>query len=333
MSEPKYDVVGIGNALVDVLAHAQDAFVAAQGMVKGAMTLIDAEQARSLYESMPPAVEMSGGSGANTIAGLASLGARVAYIGKVADDQLGEVFRHDIRAIGVDYSVPPGNGTATGRCLIYVTPDAQRTMQTYLGISSELSPEDVDEDLIAAGKFVFLEGYLWDQPVAKKGMLKAARASRKAGRKVALTLSDAFCVERFRVEFLDLIENYVDVLFANESEALSLFETDSLDEAVQCARAQCEVTALTRSEKGSLIVTQDAAIQVAAEPGIDVVDTTGAGDQYAAGFLYGLTRGLDLSVCGRIASIAAGEVISHLGPRPEVSLTELVRSRLDNVTA
>lgn len=328
MTDARYDVMAIGNALVDVIVHADDALLQAHGMAKGAMTLIDEERAHALYELMPPAVEMSGGSAGNTIAGVASLGGRAAYIGKVSDDQLGEVFRHDIRAAGVAYDVAPAaGGSSTGRCLIFVTPDAQRTMNTYLGASSTLGPGDVDEALVASARVTYLEGYLWDPPPAKEAFLKAARIAHEAGRKVALTLSDAFCVDRYRESFLDLVEHHVDVLFANQAEILSLYQVSSFDDALQRVRGHCEIAALTRSAKGSVVAGGDEVHVIDAAPA-RVIDTTGAGDAYAAGFLFGLTSGRDLAVCGRIGAIAAAEVISHVGARPETRLADLVRKLL-----
>jgi len=329
VADAKFDVVGIGNALVDVLVHSDEAFLAGQALTKGAMTLIDNARAEALYAAMPPAVEISGGSAGNTIAGVASLGGRAAYIGKVARDQLGGVFRHDIRAAGVSFEVPPAdNGLGTGRCLIFVTPDAQRTMQTFLGAGAELDPGDVDEDLIAASAVTYMEGYLWDPPGAKQAFLKAAQIAHDAGRKVSISLSDPFCVERHRQEFRDLVEHHVDILFANEAEITSLYETTSFDEALRHVRGKVDLAALTRSEKGAVIVAGDAVHTVNAEPVARVVDTTGAGDLYAAGFLYAYTRGLDAATCGRIGAIAASEVIAHFGARPEISLAALLRDKL-----
>ena len=328
MTDTRYQVTAIGNAMVDVIVHADEALLAAHGMEKGAMTLIDADRADALYALMPPAVEMSGGSAGNTIAGVASLGGTAAYIGKVSGDQLGQVFRHDIRAAGVDYEVPDAPNSTTGRCLIFVTPDAQRTMNTYLGAGALLVPSDVDPETIESSQVVYLEGYLWDPPEAQAAFLKAAGIARDAGRKVALTLSDPFCVDRHRESFRDLVDRHVDILFGNEAEILSLYEVDSFDEALQRVRAECDIAALTRSAKGSVIVAGSEVHVVDAEPVARVVDTTGAGDLYAAGFLYGLTTGRDLATCGRIASIAAAEVISHMGPRPEVRLADLVRKAL-----
>jgi sugar/nucleoside kinase (ribokinase family) len=325
MSDPTLDVVAIGNALVDVIADVGDAFLEAEHLKRGSMTLIDAARAEQLYAAMPPAIEASGGSAGNTISSIAQLGGRAAYIGKVADDDLGRVFRHDMTAAGVTYTVAPSNtGEPTGRCLIVVTPDAQRTMSTYLGAGVELGPPDVDEALIASAKVVFLEGYLWDPPGAKQAFLKAARASHAAGRKVSLTLSDSFCVDRYREEFLELVENEIDVLFANEAEITSLYQVATFDEALQRVRGHCEVAALTRSEKGSVIVAGNEVHVVDPAPVERVVDTTGAGDLYAGGFLYAYTQGMDLARCGRIASICAAEVISHVGPRPEASLRALI---------
>lgn len=325
MRTAEFDVVAMGNALVDVIADVDEEFLEEQELVKGSMMLIDADRAEELYAAMPPAMEMSGGSAGNTIAGVASFGGRAAYIGQVADDQLGKVFRHDIRAAGVSYDVPPAEGSApTGRCLIVVTPDAQRTMSTFLGAGMDLGPEDVPEDLIRASKVTYLEGYLWDPPRAKEAFRKAATLAHGAGRKVALTLSDSFCVERHRADFLELIERHVDVLFANEGEIRSLYEVDSFDEALRRIRGQCEVAVLTRSEKGSVIVAGGEAHAINAAPVTAVVDTTGAGDLYAAGFLYGYTNGLDLARSGELASLAAAEVISHYGARPEIILQSVL---------
>lgn len=324
MADATYDVVGIGNAMVDVLAHADDAFLAAHDLAKGTMTLVDADRAAQLYELMPPAIETSGGSAGNTMAAIASCGGRGAYIGRIADDQFGGIFAHDMRGIGIHFDRPPSTSAATGRCLIIVTPDAQRTMQTFLGAGAELGPEDVDPALIASAQVTYLEGYLWDPPAAKEAFLKAAKAARDAGRKVALTLSDPFCVDRYREEFAELVQDHIDILFANEDELLHLYQVATFDEALQLVRGQCEVAALTRSEKGSVVATRDEVHVIDAEPVARVVDTTGAGDAYAAGFLYGLTHGHDLATCGRLGGIAAAEVISHLGPRPETSLAELI---------
>ena len=323
------DVVGIGNAIVDVLAHAEDRFLEDQGLAKGAMTLIDATEAETLYAAMGPGIEISGGSAANTMAGIASLGGKGAFFGKVRDDQLGQVFRHDIQAIGVQFETPPANdGASTARCLIFVTPDAQRTMQTYLGASVEFGPDEVEEDTVAAAQITYLEGYLWDPPEAKAAFIKAAETAHAAGRKVALTLSDSFCVDRHRAEFRDLVDGHIDVLFANEDEILSLYDVPDFDGALQEVRGKCDIACLTRSEKGSVLVQGEEVHIVDAVPVSQVVDTTGAGDLYAAGVLFGLTNGYELATAGRIGAICAGEVISHMGARPEVPLDKLVKEKL-----
>ncbi|HWG79953.1 MAG TPA: adenosine kinase [Stellaceae bacterium] len=324
MASESFDVVGIGNAIVDVIAQADEAFLARQGLTKGSMRLIDAAEAEALYGAMGPGVEMSGGSAANTIAGLASLGGRGAYIGKRSDDALGEVFAHDIRSIGVHFQTAAlHQGAPTARCLILVTPDAQRTMGTFLGASAQLGPDDVAPELIRAAQVTYLEGYLFDPPPAKAAFRKAAELAHAARRKVALTLSDPFCVERHRADFRALVEGHVDILFANESEICALYETKDFDTAARAVRGHCEIAALTRSEKGSVVVTAKDTITVAAEKVGRLVDTTGAGDLYAAGFLYGLTHGSDLASCARLGSLCAAEIISHFGARPETSLKTL----------
>lgn len=329
MASAEFDVTGIGNAIVDVIAHADDAFLAANTIEKGAMTLIDTARAEELYGRMGPGVEISGGSAGNTMAGIAALGGRGAYIGKVADDQLGAVFRHDIRAAGVHFACQPlPGGAPTARCLILVTPDAQRSMNTYLGACVELGPEDIDEQLIRNSHVTYMEGYLWDPPRAKEAFRKAAAIAHGAGRKVSLSLSDSFCVHRHHAEFLDLVENHVDILFANEHEIGALYGTDRFDEALAAVKRLGKVAALTRSEKGAVIVAGGEVIEVKAEPVAKVIDTTGAGDLYASGFLYGWTRGLAPAVCGRLGAIAAAEVISHVGARPEASLSDLVKGVL-----
>lgn len=325
MANETLDVVGIGNAIVDVIAHADDGFLAKHGLNKGAMTLIDAARAEALYAVMGPGIECSGGSAGNTMAGLASLGGRGAYIGKVRDDQLGQVFRHDIRAAGVAFDTPPTtSGAPTARCLVMVTPDAQRTMNTYLGACVELGPEDIDPFAIGAAQVTYLEGYLWDPPRAKEAFRKAAELAHAAGRKVSLSLSDPFCVDRHRAEFRDLVRNHVDILFANEAEILSLYEVGDFDRAVAAARQDCELAAVTRSAAGSVVVTRDGVHAVQAAPVARVVDTTGAGDLYASGFLYGYTRGRPPAECARLGAIAAAEVISHFGARPETPLKNLI---------
>ena len=324
MQAEELDVVGIGNAIVDIIAHADDAFLDRQGMQKGAMTLIDEARAESLYAAMGPAMQLSGGSAGNTIAGVASLGARTGYIGKVKDDALGRIFRHDITTAGVRFPTPAAkNGPATARCLIFVTPDAQRTMNTYLGACVNLSPTDVDETLIRSAKITYLEGYLYDPPQAQEAFHRAAAIAHEAGRKVALSLSDRFCVERYRDRFRELADIHVDYLFANEGEITALFETD-FDTALSRAVKMVEIAAVTRGAEGSVVATKSSTIKVAAVPVARVVDTTGAGDLYASGFLFGLARESELSECGRLASLAAAEIISHYGGRPEIPLAEYV---------
>jgi sugar/nucleoside kinase (ribokinase family) len=320
MNNAQFDVTAIGNAIVDVLAKADDALLVQHNLPKGGMSLIDAETAERLYAVMGPGLEASGGSAANTVAGIAALGGRAAYIGKVADDQLGDVFNHDIRAAGVTYDTPRlSGGLPTARSLIFVTPDAQRTMQTFLGATTQLGPEDVNMDYITSSKVLYLEGYLWDQPRAKTAMREAAVKAHEAGAKVSLTLSDAFCVARFRDEFLELVQNHVDILFANESEILSLYQVENFDDALQHVWKHAEIAALTRSEKGSVVVNGREVHVIDAVKGVDVIDTTGAGDAYAAGFLYAYTQGRDLRACGRLGGAMAAQVISLLGPRAPVA--------------
>jgi sugar/nucleoside kinase (ribokinase family) len=322
------DVVGVGNALVDVLSHEDDAFLHRLGLGKGTMHLVDEARAREVYAAMGPGIEISGGSAANTVVGVASFGGRAHYVGKVRDDQLGDVFSHDLRSVGVGYSTPPATaGPSTGRCLIVVTPDAQRTMSTYLGASSGLGPGDIEKAVIERARIVYLEGYLFDPPEAQEAFRVAASVAHAAGRRVALTLSDPFCVDRHRAAFLELVARHVDLLFANEAEICSLYQVRDFDEAAARVRGHCEIAALTRSERGSVIVTRDAAHQVAAHPVEAVIDTTGAGDLYAAGFMVGLSRGLPLPACGRLGALAAAEVISHVGARPMRPLAELAGTR------
>lgn len=329
MADIRVDVVGIGNAIVDVLSQTDDAFLGAQDLPKGTMTLIDAARAEELYGAMGPAVEVSGGSAANTLAGVAALGGQGAFIGKVRNDQLGGIFRHDIRATGVSFGTPAATeGAPTARCLIFVTEDAQRTMATYLGASVELGPDDLDAELIAGARITYLEGYLWDAPAAKEAFLAAARQAHEAGGKVALSLSDPFCVDRHRESFVELIGGHVDILFANEQEIRSLFQVETFDRALQAVRGHCEIAALTRSERGAVILAGEEVHVVDAEPISRVVDTTGAGDLFAAGFLYGYTQGRPLYDCGRIGAVAAAEVISHFGARPEAPLDRLVAERV-----
>jgi sugar/nucleoside kinase (ribokinase family) len=324
MATTPIDVVGIGNAIVDVLAQADDSFIAAEKLAKGTMMLIDQARAHELYNRMGPGIEASGGSAANTIAGIASLGGSAAYIGKVADDLLGKVFAHDLRATGVRYdTVPLAGGPATARCLILVTPDAQRTMNTFLGASVEFQPGDVDRELVAAAQVTYLEGYLFDRPLAKSAFRQAGEIAHKAGRKVSLTLSDPFCVDRHRADFRDLIRGHVDILFANEAEICSLYETKDFEQAAAAVRGEAEIAVLTRSEKGATVVTAKDRVAVPAAPVARVVDTTGAGDLFASGFLYGFTRGKDLAHCAKLGALCAAEIISHFGARPEVKLKEL----------
>lgn len=327
MSKPA-SVVTIGNAIVDVLAHTDDRFLADNRLVKGSMNLIDADEAIALYAKMGPAIEISGGSAANTAAGIASLGVPAAYIGKVCDDQMGRVFRHDITAAGVAFRSQPIIGEPpTARSFILITPDAQRTMNTYLGACVLLSTEDIDEPLITAAEVTYMEGYLWDRPSAQEAYRHAAQVAHAAGRKVSLTLSDTFCVERHRDSFAELVAGHVDILFANEEEAKALYQTDSLDDTLALARADCEIAAITRSEKGAIILNATSTYEIAAEHVEDLVDTTGAGDLFAAGFLAGFVEDRHLADCGRMGALAAAEVISHIGARPEEDLKQLIDSR------
>ena len=322
------DAVGIGNAIVDVLSHTDDTFLEENDLIKGSMRLMDPEEAQNLYSRMGPATEISGGSAANTIAGIAALGGQAAYIGKVADDQLGDIFAHDLQATGVVYRTDRLVGDlATARSMILVTPDAERTMNTFLGASNKLTPADVDEDLIARAQYTYLEGYLWDPEEAKDAFRHAMRMAHQHGRKVALTLSDSFCVDRFRDEFKQLVTE-IDLLFANEDEICSLYEVEEFDDALQAVRAAGTMAALTRSEKGSLLMRGEEIHVIDAVSGVDVVDTTGAGDLYAAGVLAGLTQGRGLGEAGHMGAIAAAEVISHMGARPEADLKAMVAEAL-----
>ena len=323
-----YDVAAIGNALVDVIASADDAFLVEENLVKGSMMLIDEPRAHALYGRMASALETSGGSAANTIAGVASLGGRAHYVGKVADDELGQIFAHDIRAIGAHYDTQPlADGPATARCLINVTPDGERTMCTYLGASVRLTPADVAAETIVQSESLYLEGYLFDPDEARRAFGKAAAIARGAGRSIALTLSDPFVVERHRAALLAFIDAEVDVLLANAAEAEALFETASLDAALEALRGRVRIAAVTRGAAGSVILANGGTVEVQAEPVARVVDTTGAGDQYAAGFLLGLARGRPLAACGALGSLAAAEVIAHVGPRPLADLQALAASK------
>src|SRR5277367_6100266 len=321
------DVLGLGNSLIDIIAYADDAYLGAQELLKGAMTLIDEDRAEALYAARVDPSIVSGGSAANTIVGVASLGVSSAYIGKVKNDPLGEVFGQDIRATGVGFATAPAeSGPATGRCFIYVTPDGERSMNTFLGASTYLAPPDVDEALVKAARIVYLEGYMWDRPAAKSAFLKAGAIARAAKRRVALTLSDSFCVDRFRGEFLELMRSKtVDTIFANTDEILSLYETPHFDEALDDLRAEGVLGIVTRSEKGCVVVDGDRTWEVPAFPIAKLIDTTGAGDMFAAGFLAGLARDRDMITCGRLGALAAAEIIQHLGARPNVSLVDLGR--------
>ncbi len=321
----QYDVVGIGNALVDVISHADDWFLSHHELVKGSMTLVDTDRALELYRALGSAIQMSGGSAANTVVGVASFGGRSSYIGKVSHDDLGEVFGHDLRAVGVRFRAGrPDGETPTGRCIIVVTPDAERTMNTYLGVSSLLEPDDIDTATVAAGAVLYMEGYLYDRPAAKDAFRHAAQVAHAHGRQVSLTLSDSFCVDRHRDDFRGLVTDEVDILFGNQAELVSLYEVDSLDRAIREVQRDCALAVITVGADGCLVVTPDG---VLAEPAVDVdrvLDTTGAGDLFAAGFLYGYTRERSLSECAHLGAIAAAEVISHVGPRPLVELRTLL---------
>ncbi len=327
MAATRFDVLGIGNAIVDVIARTEDDFLIKQKMAKGAMQLIDETRATGIYEAMGPAVEVSGGSAANTIVGVASLGARAAFVGKVKDDELGGIFAHDIRKAGVAFSTPPASaGPSTARCYILVTPDGERTMNTYLGAAQDLHPNDIDPDTVASAQIIYLEGYLWDPPHAKEAFIKAAKIAHAAERDVALTLSDAFCVDRYRAEFLDLIRSgTVDLVFANERELHSLYETADFDTALNALRNDAQLAVITRSEKGCLVVTREETDAIPASPIDRVVDATGAGDLFAAGFLVGLSKGADNRTSARLGALAAAEVIQHVGARPETSLKALAQ--------
>ena len=325
MTSAAFDVLGIGNAIVDVITRADDAFLARHALTKGSMMLIDEARAEALYAAMGPGIEVSGGSCGNTMAGVASFGGKGAYIGKVKQDQLGSVFGHDLKSIGVAFDTPQAtSGPSTARCLILVTPDAQRTMNTYLGACTGLGPGDIDPGVVGAAQVTYVEGYLWDAPEAKKAVLKAFDAAHAAGRLVSITLSDSFCVGRYREEFRALIRDKVDILFGNESEITSLYEVDTFEAALEATRKEARIAALTRSEKGSVVIKGGETYVVPAAPVSRVVDTTGAGDLYASGFLFGFIRGKPLAECARLGGIAAAEIISHVGARPETALKDLI---------
>jgi sugar/nucleoside kinase (ribokinase family) len=316
-----FNVLTIGNAIVDVIAKVDEAFVSREKLVKGSMNLIDEARAEELYSHMGPATETSGGSAGNTAAGAASFGAATAYIGKVRNDQLGGIYRHDMKAIGVSFETPAAqDGPATARSFILVTPDGERTMNTYLGACVDLNEKDVDAETVKAAQVTYMEGYLYDKRAAKAAFRAAAKISQAAGQLTSITLSDSFCVERHRDDFLDLIRSSINIVFANESEIKSLYKTQNFDGAIAAARQDCPLVVVTRSEKGSVIVKGEDTIEVPAHPVKHVIDVTGAGDLYAAGFLFGHTTGKPLAQCARLGSLAASEVISHIGPRPEVNL-------------
>ncbi len=334
-SEPRFqsstslDVVGIGNAIVDVLVQTDDVFLQAHDLQKGGMALIDEPQAERLYKASGPGLETSGGSVANTMVGIAQLGGKAGFIGRVRNDQLGEIFSHDIRAVGARFDTPAAtSGATTARCLIYVTPDAERTMCTFLGASTQLEPEDLDLSMVREAKVLYLEGYLWDSPAAKRAFIAAAEACRDSGGQVALSLSDGFCVDRHRESFLDLVNGHVDVLFANDVEIMSLYETDDFDTAVQQVSGCCRVAALTRGAKGSVVLSGDQRWDIGIVSLGDLLDTTGAGDLYAGGFLHGYTQGESLERCGQLGALCAGQIVTQLGARPQVSLKQLAATQL-----
>ena len=324
------DVVGIGNAIVDVLVQTEDSFLQAHSLQKGGMALIDEAQAEVLYQASGPGQETSGGSVANTMVGIAQLGGRTGFIGRVRNDQLGKIFSHDIRAVGARFETPAAtSGATTARCLIYVTPDAERTMCTFLGASTQLEPEDLDLSMVKQTKVLYLEGYLWDSPAAKRAFIAGAEACRAAGGQVALSLSDGFCVDRHRDSFLELVNGHVDVLFANEAEIKSLYETDNFDIALEKVRGCCEVTAITRSSEGSVVLSGDQRWDIGIFSLGDLVDTTGAGDLYAGGFLHAYTQGESLERCGELGALCAGKIVTQLGARSQVCLKELMGQHLN----
>lgn len=329
MTKPTYGLLTIGNALVDVLATTTEDYIADQdarfGMKKNSMNLIEEARALELYDAMNDRTQASGGSAANTLAAFASFGGKGIYIGKIGKDEIGDFFRADMKNIGADHLTPPTEtGTGTGRCMIMITPDGARTMNTFLGAATELGPDDIDEKVVSDALVTYLEGYLFDKPAAMEAFYKAAKVAHEAGRKVSLSLSDPFCVGRHRDAFRDLVENHIDILFANEDEAKSLYEVATIEEVYPLIKDKCEIVAITRSEKGSVIIHGDEIIEIAAEPIAQLVDTTGAGDMYAAGFLFGYSEGKDLKECGRLGSAAAAAVIVNIGPRPTIKLSELI---------
>jgi sugar/nucleoside kinase (ribokinase family) len=329
MTAKTYDVVGIGNAIVDVLVQADERFLGDHGLTKGTMALVDEQQAERLYASVGPGLETSGGSAANTLAGIAQLGGRAGFIGRVRNDQLGQIFAHDIRSVGARFDTPAATaGPSTARCLILVTPDAQRTMCTYLGASVGLDPADLDLEMVAQAKVLYLEGYLWDSDEAKAAFIAAAEVARAHGGEVALSLSDAFCVERHRDSFQELVDGHVDILFANEMEITALYKANSFEQAAEQVRGRCRIAALTRSEQGSLVLNGEGSHAIASVQLGPLVDTTGAGDLYAAGFLHAYTQGQPIEACGRLGSLCAGQVVTQLGPRPQADLRQLAARHL-----
>ena len=328
-SNATLDVVGIGNAIVDVLVQTDDGFLNNHSLQKGGMALIDEQQAESLYQASGPGQETSGGSVANTMVGIAQLGGRAGFIGRVRDDQLGTIFSHDIRAVGAQFDTPAAtSGATTARCLIYVTPDAERTMCTFLGASTQLEPDDLDLSMVGQTKVLYLEGYLWDSPAAKRAFIAGAEACRAAGGQVALSLSDGFCVDRHRESFLELVDGHVDVLFANEAEIKSLYQTDDFETALERVRGCCSVTAITRASEGSVVLSGDQRFDIGIFSLGTLVDTTGAGDLYAGGFLHAYTQGESLERCGQLGALCAGQIVTQLGARSQVCLKELMAQHL-----
>ncbi len=323
-----FDVVGIGNAIVDILVQTEDSFLKTHALTKGSMRLLNEEQAKNLYESIGPALETSGGSAANTLAGLAQLGTKSGFIGRIRDDQLGKIFTHDIRSAGALFETKAAlSGPSTARCQIFVTPDAQRTMCTFLGASVLLEPKDLDLSMVERSKVLYLEGYLWDHPAAKSAFITAAEKCKSSGGKVALSLSDSFCVNRHRESFLELVNNHIDILFANETEIISLYESPDFETALNKVKGRCEIAALTCGEQGSIILSGDSRWEINTYKFGELIDTTGAGDLYASGFLHGYTTGEDLIRCGKMGSICAGQIVTQLGSRSRVSLKDVLRKQ------
>jgi len=325
----KFDVLGIGNAIVDILVNVEDDFLSTNEIPRGSMQLVDEETSGKLYEQLGTAIECSGGSAANTIAGLASLGSKTAYIGKIKDDQLGSVFDHDIKSLGITFTTEKDvSGVSTARCLVMVSPDAERTMCTYLGACVNLMEKDIDPELVASASVTYMEGYLWDPEHAKAAFRKAMTLAHNAGRKTSLSLSDSFCVDRHKQEFLHLAEHEIDILFANEEELLMLYDTRDITEAVKAVQQHCEVAAITRGPQGCTIVSADEIIDINGYQVSELVDTTGAGDLFATGFLHGYSQNQDLRTCGRMGNLTASEVITHMGARPDVNLKQYLADNL-----